>query len=150
VRKDRGPDVETRPTDQEEPRRKWHHRARGRIRRNRTLDTTWRIVVFVVGIVFVVAGLVMFVAPGPGWLTVILGLAILSTEFSWAQRVLHWARRKAEDASAKALDPRVRKRNLLIALCVVVVIAAACWWWVAQFGWPQPLLATVDWLRSWR
>jgi uncharacterized protein (TIGR02611 family) len=150
VQHDRGPDIKTRPADQEEPRRKWHHRARGRIRRNRTLDTSWRIVVFVVGALFVVAGLVMFVTPGPGWLTVILGLAILSTEFAWAQRVLRWARRKAEVASAKALDPRVRKRNLLIALGVVVVLAAAGWWWVAQFGWPQPLLATVDWLRPGR
>lgn len=130
--------------------RRVHRRIRGRIRRNRTLELTWRVVVFVVGALLVLAGLVMFVAPGPGWLTVILGLAVLATEFAWAHRILHWTRRKAEQASAKALDPRVRRRNLLIAAGVLVVLVAAGWWWVATFGLPSPVLSTVDWVRSWR
>jgi uncharacterized protein (TIGR02611 family) len=129
--------------------RRFHRRFRGRIRRSRTLDLTWRIAVFAVGMLLVIAGLVMFVTPGPGWLTVILGLAVLATEFSWARRILHWTRRKAEDASAKALDPRVRRRNLLIGVAVVVVLAAVGWWWVATFGWPELLLTTVERVRSW-
>ncbi len=132
------------------PGRRWRQRLRRRIRRNRTLDTTWRIGVFVVGVLFVVAGLIMFVAPGPGWLTIILGLAILATEFAWAHRILQWTKQKAHEASAKALDPRVRKRNLLVGAAVVTILVAAGWWWVASFGWPQPLLSTVDWVRSLR
>lgn len=129
-----------------------HHarRVRRRVRRNRTLDATWRVAVFIVGVVFVLAGLIMFVTPGPGWLAVIFGLAILATEFAWAQRILHWARERAREASAKALDPKVRRRNLLIALGVVVVVVGGGWWWVATFGWPAPLVGTLDWVRSWR
>ncbi|WP_020573645.1 TIGR02611 family protein [Actinopolymorpha alba] len=129
---------------------RWHHRVRGRVRRNRTLDATWRVGTFIVGAAFVVAGLIMFITPGPGWVTVIVGLAILATEFAWARRTLDWAKQKAQQASAKALDPRVRKRNILIALTVVIVLALAGWWWVASFGWPEPLVRTINWVRSWR
>jgi uncharacterized protein (TIGR02611 family) len=125
-------------------------RVRRRIRRNRTLDATWRVGVFVVGAFFVIAGLVMFVAPGPGWLTVILGLAILSTEFEWAHRLLHWTKEKAQAASAKALDPAVRKRNLLIGAAVLVVVVAVCWWWVAAYGLPGPVASFWEWVRSLR
>jgi uncharacterized protein (TIGR02611 family) len=121
---------------------------RHRIRGNRTLDTGWRVVVFIVGSAVVLAGLVMFVTPGPGWVALILGLAILSTEFAWAERALHWAKVKAEQAAHKALDPRTRKRNLLIAAVVVVVVALACWWWVASYGLPGPVQRFFDWLRG--
>jgi uncharacterized protein (TIGR02611 family) len=130
------------------PRPRLHVRVRGRIRNNKPLDLTWRIGVFVVGALFVVAGLIMFVTPGPGWLALLLGLAILATEFSWAERLLHWAREKAKLAADKALDPRVRRRNLLIAGGVIVAAALLVWWYVASFGWPQPVLSIAEWMRS--
>ncbi len=34
------------------------------------------------------AGLIMLVTPGPGWLTIALGLAVLAAEFVWARRLL--------------------------------------------------------------
>ncbi|WP_205751973.1 PGPGW domain-containing protein [Cryptosporangium phraense] len=40
----------------------------------------------------VIVGLIMVPAPGPGWLVVIAGLGILSTEFTWARRLLHFTR----------------------------------------------------------
>ena len=130
------------------PRPRLHVRVRGRIRKNKPLDLTWRIGVFIVGALFVIAGLIMFVTPGPGWLALLLGLAILATEFSWAERLLHWAREKAKLAAEKALDPRVRRRNLLIAGSVAVGAALLVWWYVASFGWPQPVLSIAEWMRS--
>lgn len=52
-------------------------------------------------------GMVMLVTPGPGLLVIIAGLAILATEYAWAQRALSSARRRAETAK----DAIVRKRN---------------------------------------
>jgi uncharacterized protein (TIGR02611 family) len=64
--------------------------------------STKRIVVFVVGVALVLAGLAMFVLPGPGILVVILGLAVLATEFVWAERVLDRAKEQASKAKDRA------------------------------------------------
>lgn len=128
----------------------WHHRARRRIRRHPTLNATWRGAVFVVGVLLIVAGLVMFIAPGPGWLTIILGLAVLATEFAWAHRTLEWSKDKAREAGQKAMDPKARRRNLLIGAVAVVFVAAAAAAWVVTQGWPGPVVSTWEWVRSLR
>jgi hypothetical protein len=40
------------------------------------------------GFVLLVAGAAMVVLPGPGWLTIAAGLALLADEFPWARREL--------------------------------------------------------------
>ena len=65
---------------------------RERIRRNPGLHLAYRVVVGVFGGLVLVAGIVMIPYPGPGWLVVFAGLAILATEFTWAERVLRYAK----------------------------------------------------------
>jgi len=57
-----------------------------------------RAAVFVVGVALVGVGLVMFVTPGPGIVLVVAGLAVLATEFAWAEHLLD----KAKTSAAKA------------------------------------------------
>ena len=47
-----------------------------------------RIARTVAGGVLLIAGIAMLALPGPGWLTIAAGLAILATEFVWARRLL--------------------------------------------------------------
>ena len=47
-----------------------------------------RVVKIIAGFAVLLAGLVMLVTPGPGWVAIALGLALLSTEFRWARRLL--------------------------------------------------------------
>ena len=47
----------------------------------------------VIGGIVLIAGVIMIPYPGPGWLVVFAGLAILATEFEWAGRVLKFAKR---------------------------------------------------------
>lgn len=54
-----------------------------------------RTVIAAAGAVLVLAGLIMLVTPGPGWLAIFAGLAVWGREFSWAHRLSHWARRRA-------------------------------------------------------
>ena len=61
-----------------------------------------RIVVFVVGVALVVAGIVMLVVPGPGLLVIVAGLAVLATEFVWAERMLDKAKEQAAKAGGAA------------------------------------------------
>jgi len=67
-----------------------------------------RVAVAVVGAALVLAGLAMFVLPGPGILVVILGLAVLATEFVWAERLLDKAKEQATKAKA-GVGSRLRR-----------------------------------------
>ena len=42
----------------------------------------------VVGFVLLMAGVAMLALPGPGWLSIGLGLTLLASEFRWARRLL--------------------------------------------------------------
>jgi tellurite resistance protein TerC/cation:H+ antiporter len=53
-----------------------------------TFKQAKRLVTFVVGATVLLLGIVMVVAPGPGLLTIALGLGILASEFLWARRLL--------------------------------------------------------------
>jgi uncharacterized protein (TIGR02611 family) len=47
-----------------------------------------RIFKVIAGFGLLAVGIVMLLIPGPGWLTIAAGLAMLSTEFAWARRAL--------------------------------------------------------------
>ncbi|STX06267.1 PGPGW domain-containing protein [Kocuria rosea] len=70
--------------------------ALGRLRRwsrgHPLLFVAYRTLVTVLGGVFVLAGLIMLVTPGPGWLAIFLGLGIWGTEFHWAHLLNQWAK----------------------------------------------------------
>ena len=66
-----------------------------------------RIAVTIVGFVLVLAGLAGLLLPiVPGWLLLIPGLALLATEYVWAQRLLRIAKEKATQAK----DMLLRKK----------------------------------------
>lgn len=66
------------------------------------LQSSKRIAVLVVGLVLVLGGVAMLVLPGPGFLVIIAGLAVLATEFAWAERLLDQAKDQANKAKEKA------------------------------------------------
>ena len=47
-----------------------------------------RIAKIVTGFALLGAGIAMLALPGPGWLTIIAGLAMLASDFQWARRLL--------------------------------------------------------------
>ena len=47
-----------------------------------------RVAKIVAGFALLIAGAAMVVLPGPGWLTIAAGLAVLAGEFPWARRAL--------------------------------------------------------------
>lgn len=48
--------------------------------------------VTIVGFALIALGVVLIPLPGPGWAVIFAGLAALSTEYTWAARLLHWAK----------------------------------------------------------
>lgn len=57
-----------------------------------------RLIVLVVGLTVVLIGIAMLVLPGPAFVVIPLGLAILATEFVWARHLLHDLRDRAQSA----------------------------------------------------
>jgi uncharacterized protein (TIGR02611 family) len=66
-----------------------------------------RIAVTIAGAVVILVGVAMLVLPGPGWVVIFAGLAILSTEYVWARRLLE----KAKEKAGQAKDAVFRKKN---------------------------------------
>jgi uncharacterized protein (TIGR02611 family) len=63
-----------------------------------------RIVVGVIGCTILLIGVALIVLPGPAFLVIPAGLAVLATEFAWARRWLQ----KVKDLVAKTKAPKKR------------------------------------------
>jgi uncharacterized protein (TIGR02611 family) len=121
-----------------------HLRARAWARRRRSTHVMWQAGVLIIGFGLVAAGIAMLVLPGPGWATIILGLIVLASEYAWARRLMDPVKRWARKAADAALDPRVRRRNLIIAGLLVVVVAGVVAWYVTAYGLTlQPITGLV-------
>ena len=70
------------------------------------LRGAWRLIVLVVGGTLLLVGVAMIVLPGPAFVVIPAGLAVLATEFVWARRLLVRVRNYARAALAKDANRR--------------------------------------------
>lgn len=108
------------------------------VKARRTLHLSWQVGVFIVGLAVVGAGIVMLPLPGPGWLVIFAGMAIWATEFVWAQLVLRWTKRKVTEAAQRALDPKVRRRNIILTVTGLVIVGVLLGIYLWKFGIVMP------------
>ncbi|MGB9080002.1 MAG: PGPGW domain-containing protein [Desulfuromonadaceae bacterium] len=54
----------------------------------KTLGQAKRLVIIVIGFTILAAGVAMIVLPGPAFVVIPVGLAVLATEFIWARKLL--------------------------------------------------------------
>ncbi|NWG13182.1 MAG: PGPGW domain-containing protein [Acidobacteria bacterium] len=55
-----------------------------------------RLIIFVIGSTVLLIGIALLVLPGPAFVIIPIGLAILATEFAWARRLLRSLKSAAE------------------------------------------------------
>ena len=104
-------------------RRQWVVRMRDRVKATPGSRLVYRILVGVVGLAVTVGGLFLVPLPGPGWLIVFVGLAILATEFTWAQRLLSYGRNRLHAWTAWLKRQPVWVRVLIAVLtCAFVAL----------------------------
>ena len=103
------------------------HRERGRL---------FRIGFGIVGALVLLGGVVMLVTPGPAFVLIPIGLAMLSLEFVWAERLLEKSLEQAQVAQQKAAQT-TRTQRILVAIATVLAIAACV---LAVLWWDIPLL----------
>lgn len=121
-------------------------RLHNRLHANPALSVTTKVVITTVGSLVVAAGLVMMVTPGPGIVGILVGLAILSTEYEWAARWLAKARAKAHEARVRAegMDSKLRRRRLLLGGAAFLGVLALGALLVFLYGWPAPAVDGWD------
>jgi len=71
-----------------------HRNVRVRRSKRGVAGLTKRITVTVFGSLLVIAGLILMLplVPGPGILVLVIGLAVLGSEYDWASDAMHWAK----------------------------------------------------------
>ncbi len=119
---------------EEEPKVGHVSKAPDFIKARRGLHLSWQVGVFVVGLAVVGAGIAMLVLPGPGWVAIFAGLAIWATEFAWAHLALRWTKRKVSEAAQKALDPKVRRRNIILTSVGLVIAGVLIGFYLWRYG----------------
>ncbi len=85
------------------------------------------------GLVVLLAGLAMIVTPGPALVVIPIGLAMLSLQFDWAEKLLERALERAAGAgeAAKGLSRRQKiLGGVAIVLGVACVVALGVYLWV--------------------
>ena len=106
-----------------------------------------KVAVGIVGTVVLLVGIIAIPYPGPGWLIVFAGLAILSTEFEWAGRLLAYGRDKYDSWThwLKAQPPITRA--VILVLMGIVIVGTI--WLLNGFGLiGQALHLPFSWLKS--
>jgi uncharacterized protein (TIGR02611 family) len=91
--------------------------------RSRLIRTLYALVGFTV----LLCGLAMLVLPGPAFLVIPIGLAILALEFTWAESMLERALEQGEKAKRKAVDTSTAQRVLTGVAVALGAAAVAAW-----------------------
>ena len=98
------------------------HRERGRF---------FRIGFGIAGVLVLLGGIVMLVTPGPAFVLIPIGLAMLSLEFVWAEQLLEKSLEQAQIAQEKAAQTTRTQRILGLiagALAIAACLLAVLWW----------------------
>jgi len=106
-----------------------------------------RVFVGVLGGLVVLIGIVLIPYPGPGWLIVFAGLAILATEFEFASKTLDKLRVRYDQWTDWLKRQHIWVRILVLCLTGLVLVMTA--WLLNTFGLINTFLDLgLDWLYS--
>jgi uncharacterized protein (TIGR02611 family) len=99
------------------------------------------------GGVVLLVGVVAIPYPGPGWLIVFTGLAILAKEFAWAQRALLFGRKKYDEWNVWIAQQSWWVKALTFIFTSVVVVVTI--WLLNGYGLLNNWFnLSSDWLQS--
>lgn len=106
-----------------------------------------RFAIGLAGGVVLIVGIIAIPYPGPGWLIVFAGLAILAREFTWAKRALGYGRAKYDDWNAWVKRQHWSVKALTFTLTAIVVVLTI--WLLNGYGLINDWFnLDSEWLRS--
>ncbi len=106
-----------------------------------------KVLIGIVGGLVVLIGLILVPYPGPGWLVVFGGLAILATEFEFASKVLDFAKGKYDQWTEWLKRQNIYVRILVLGFTGIVILTTL--WLLNAFGILNNLFnLPFDWVVS--
>jgi uncharacterized protein (TIGR02611 family) len=102
-------------------------RLRAQRERHAERSRVVRVLFVLVGFTVLLAGLAMLVTPGPAFVIIPIGLALLSLEFRWAEHALDRSLLEAEKARRRAAETSRTQRLLAAAATALAIAAVAAW-----------------------
>lgn len=85
------------------------HRKRGPI--ITSIKQAKRLITVIIGFTVAATGLVMLVTPGPGVAAIVIGLALLGTEFIWAKKLMKRFQDGANHVKNSIVNNYINNRN---------------------------------------
>ena len=120
-----------RPRPDGPPEPKLVQKLRARQAEHKQRGLVYRGTFIVAGLVILAAGIAMLALPGPAFVVIPIGLAVLALEFAWAEHLLERALVKGEEARRKAAAATPAQKALsavAIACAAAAAVAAALIW----------------------
>ncbi|MBC7459660.1 TIGR02611 family protein [Candidatus Saccharibacteria bacterium] len=106
-----------------------------------------KVITAIVGGIVVLVGFILIPYPGPGWLIVFAGFAILATEFEFAAKALGWLRHKYDEWSKWLRKQPAYVQLIMLSFTGLVVVSTA--YFLNTFGLINGFLKLdQDWLIS--
>jgi uncharacterized protein (TIGR02611 family) len=99
-------------------------RLRAQRERHVERNVVYRVAFTLTGVIVLLAGVAMLVLPGPAFVVIPIGLAMLALEFAWAENMLEKALERAEQAK-DAAKKTSRGQRIFGVLAIALGVAAA-------------------------
>lgn len=96
----------------------------------------FRLMWLITGAILLLCGAAMLVLPGPAFVVIPIGLAMLAMQFAWAEWMLEKALVQADKAQRKAREASRRQKIFGAAATALGIAAAGTAWWL----WEIPLI----------
>ena len=113
--------------------------------KRRRFSAAWwkRLAAEIAGSILLLLGVLAIFLPGPGLLTIFAGLALLSTSFDWADRLMHPIKARAFRLAKEGVQTWLRIAMSLVGSLSIVAVgilwgmdfAAPGWWPIAERWW---------------
>lgn len=114
--------------EESEPEHPWAERLDAWRERYQQKGRLYRLLWITTGAILVVCGLAMLILPGPAFVVIPIGLAMLAMQFAWAESMLETALKQADKAQQKARDAsRAQKIFGVVATALGIAAAATAW-----------------------
>ncbi len=108
---------------QSNPGHRFHDRYARRQHQEQGRWTIGKVFNVVLGLAIIAAGIFLIAAPGPGWITVFIGLGFIASEFAPVARLLDWAEVHGR-AIVKWAKDSWEQASLAMKVLIVLLVAA--------------------------